>query len=73
MCDNLGISDEKVEVYELKMFGSTVIFTDLKSMMEMLHADIEGTLDLDEPEEIIITRKMMRESDVENLPEFEGY
>lgn len=66
------MSDEKVEVYELQLFGSTLIFRDLKELTAMLEPDLEA-IELDEPEEIIVTRKMMRVSDVENLPEFEGY
>ena len=72
MCDNLGISDEKVEVYELNYLGQRVIFQDLGGLMVSLHADIENT-DCDEPQEMTITKKLMRESEFKNLPEFEGY
>jgi hypothetical protein len=72
MCDNLGISDNKIEVYELQLFGSKIILNSLKEVADILEADLCG-IEFDEPEKIIVTRKMMRESELQNLPEFEGY
>jgi hypothetical protein len=70
MSDNLG--DNKVEVYELYHLGRKVIFRDLPDLMDWISEEIKAT-DLEEPETMVITKKMMKESVLESLPEFDGY
>lgn len=73
MCDSLGISDTKIRVYKFTMLGQTCIFKTKADLKEAITIEIDD-LDLDDtPLEIEISSCEMKESDFENLPEFDGY
>jgi hypothetical protein len=72
MCDSLGISDEKINVFKFTMLGQSIIYRTADEVIEAIKLEIDdnaGTFDL----EFSLSRVEMKESEFENLPEFEGY
>jgi len=57
-------------MYELKMFGSKIIFKYLKDVISVLETDL---LEIDEPCDIVVTPIEMTEEQYNNLNEFQGY
>lgn len=72
MCDDLGISGKKIEVFKFTYLGQSVIFRDVESLQEWIIQEIEG-VDEDDPMEMSITVTKMHESELRALKEFDGY
>lgn len=70
MCDSLGQSDQKVKVWKLQLFGSWIVFNNLKDLISHLERDLE---EIQEPEDITVSPVCIYEHELEKLPEFEGY
>lgn len=65
--------DEKIEVYNFTYLGQTVVFRSKESLIDWISDEV-GYMDIDnDPEEMIISKRMMREGDIRVLKEFEGY
>lgn len=72
MCDDLGISDEKMDVYLLKYdkYDVPIAYT-FDDALEIIKNDLEN-LSIDDFElEYIISKKRISKSEFENLPEYE--
>lgn len=69
MCDSLQ-SDQKIKVWELKIFDSWIIFGSLNGLISSLECELE---DIYEPEDITISPVWMYQHEYEKLPEFDGH
>ena len=72
MCDNLGISDEKVNVYKFTYEGSTVINEHKEDVIEMIKSELDS-LSIGDTVEFKIEMATMTRSQLEALPEFDGF
>jgi len=72
MCDNLGINDEKMNVYFLKTepYPNSWIAYTKDQLLHTLKDDIDNICDGDIPLEFTISMKVMTVNKFENLPEF---
>ncbi len=72
MCDNLGINDEKIKVYNFDYLGRVVTFNDVSTMLDFIKYECENMYE-NKKLEFEIECKYMTIHQYENLPEFGGY
>lgn len=72
MCDSLGQSDQKIEIWKLTMLGKTVCFNNFEAVLDTIELEIE---DFSEDKKVEVEIKMvkMHEHELKKLPEFVGY
>lgn len=73
MCDDLGISDEKIKVYFLKTYeyDASIGYTK-EELLKYIEEDLDNLYENDDESEYLITMKIMRKSEYQNLPEIDG-
>lgn len=74
MCDNQGISGEKVKVFSIvdsNISPSSIIFDNVETVVEYIKAEIENMDESDPEQEFKVSIKMMNKSELEKLKEIE--
>lgn len=64
------MNEEKLTMWQLKIFGSTITTAHLKDVFSIIEDEAE---EISDGEEVKITKVMMTEAEYEALPEFDGY
>jgi hypothetical protein len=72
MCDDLGIDDTKVTVYQFSFLGQNVIHESIDNVLDFI-ADEVDNIDDGDSIEIEIKKMTMTRSQIKSLPEFDGY
>ena len=74
MCDDQGISDEKVKVFsivDMETAPSNILFEDIETLMEHIKTSAENLCDGDPEYDFTISVRMVRRSALNNLKELE--
>lgn len=64
------MKEEKLTMWQLKIFGSTITTAHLKDVFSIIEDEAEEIAD---GEQVKITKVMMTQAEYEALPEFDGY
>lgn len=62
--------EEKLTMWQLKIFGSTITTAYLKDALAIIESEAE---ELADGEHVGLTKVLMTQEEYEALPEFEGY